>query len=172
MNIALFGFMGVGKSSVGRLLAERMGLVFVDLDEEIVKRTGMAISAIFEEEGEARFREIEREITGETARLDGQVIACGGGTVLDPDNLAALSSGSTMVLLTASIETIISRVEDEWGIRPLLEVEDRQRRIEALLMKRHPAYIEAADLIVDTTGQDPQAIAEAIIGHLREVASA
>lgn len=172
MNIALFGFMGVGKSSVGRLLAERMGLAFVDLDEEIVKRRGTAINAIFEEEGEARFRGIEREVTGEIARLDGLVIACGGGTVLDPNNLAALRSGSTMVLLTAGIETIINRVENERGVRPLLEVDDRKRRIEALLTKRHPAYIEAADLIVDTTGQDPQAIAEAIIGHLREVASA
>ncbi|MDH5200710.1 MAG: shikimate kinase [Candidatus Bathyarchaeota archaeon] len=172
MNIALFGFMGVGKSSVGRLLAERMGLTFVDIDEEIVKRTGMAISSIFEEEGEARFREIERGVTGEIAGLDGRVIACGGGTVLDPNNLAALRSGSMMVLLTAGIETIISRVEDEGGSRPLLEVEDRRRRIEALIRKRHPAYIEAADLIVDTTGEGPEAIAEAIIDHLREVASA
>lgn len=170
MNIALFGFMGVGKSSVGRLLADRMGLTFVDIDEEIVRRTGMTISAIFEEEGEARFREIERGVTGEVAGLDGRVIACGGGTILDPNNLAALRSGSTMVLLTANIETIINRVEDEEGVRPLLEVEDRKRRIEAILMKRHPAYIEAADLIVDTTGQDPQAIAEAIIKNLREVA--
>lgn len=170
MNIALFGFMGVGKSSVGRLLADRMGLTFVDIDEEIVRRTGMTISAIFEEEGEARFREIEKEITGEVTGLDDRVIACGGGTVLDPNNLAALRSGSTMVLLTANIETIINRVEDEEGVRPLLEVEDRKRRIEAILMKRHPAYIEAADLIVDTTGQDPQAIAEAIIENLREVA--
>ncbi len=172
MNIALFGFMGVGKSSVGRLLADRMGLTFVDIDEEIVRRTGMTISAIFEEEGEARFREIEKEITGEVTGLDDRVIACGGGTVLDPNNLAALRSGSTMVLLTANIETIINRVEDEEGVRPLLEVEDRKRRIEALLMKRHPAYIEAADLILDTTGQDPQAIAEAIIENLREVAPA
>lgn len=172
MNIALFGFMGVGKSSVGLLLAERMGLAFVDIDEEVIKRVGMAIRAIFEEEGEARFREIEREITGEIARLDGRVIACGGGTVLDPDNLAALRSGSIMVLLTAGIDTIISRVEDEGGVRPLLEVEDRHRRIKALLMKRHPAYIRAADLIVDTTGEGPEAIAEAIIDQLREVVSA
>jgi shikimate kinase len=172
LNIALFGFMGVGKSSVGRLLAERTGLDFVDIDEEIVKRTGMAISAIFEEQGEAGFREVEREVTGEVAGLDGRVIACGGGTVLDPNNLAALRSGSMMVLLTAGIETIISRVEDEGGVRPLLEVEDRQRRIEALIRERHPAYIEAADLIVDTTDEGPEAIAEAIIEHLREVAPA
>jgi shikimate kinase len=171
LNIALFGFMGVGKSSVGRLLAERMGLTFVDIDEEIVKRTGIAISAIFEEEGEARFREIEREVTGEITGLDGWVIACGGGTVLDPDNLAALRSVSMMVLLTAGIETILRRVEDEGGVRPLLEVEDRRRRIEVLLMKRHPVYLEAADLIVDTTDEEPETIAEAIIDHLREVAS-
>ncbi len=75
-----------------------------------------------------------------------------------------------MVLLTAGMEAIISRVEVEGGVRPLLEVEDRRRRIEALLMKRLPAYIEAADLIVDTTGEGPEAIAEAIIDHLREVA--
>ena len=91
---------------------------------------------------------------------------------MDPDNLAALRSGSIMVLLTADIETIISRVEDEGGVRPLLEVEDRQRRIEALIRERHPAYIEAADLIVDTTVEGPETIAEAIIDHLREVTSA
>lgn len=168
MNIALFGFMGVGKSSVGRLLAERTGLAFVDLDEEIVKRTGRTISSIFEEEGEARFREIERAITGEIAGLDDQVIACGGGTILDPENLERLRRGSTMVLLTASVETILSRVKEEGGIRPLLEVEDRLQRIEVLIRKRQPAYIEAADLIVDTTGERPPTIAEAIIDVLEE----
>jgi shikimate kinase len=88
--VALFGFMGVGKSVIGKLLAEELGLSFVDLDEELVCRTGRSIESIFEEDGEKRFRVIEKVVTKEYATLDGQVIACGGGTVIDPENLENL----------------------------------------------------------------------------------
>ena len=119
MNVALFGFMGVGKSAVGKMLAEKLGLSFVDLDEEIVSRTGRSIESIFQEDGEERFRELERAVTKEYSALDGQVIACGGGTVIDPENLENLRRSSRMVLLTAEAEVILERVEAEGGVRPV-----------------------------------------------------
>ena len=166
MNVALFGFMGVGKSAVGRILAEKRGLSFVDLDEEIVRTTGRSIESIFQEDGEERFREIERTLTEEYSALDGQVIACGGGTVIDPENLENLRRSSRMVLLTAEPEVILERVETEGDVRPLLNVEDRLGKIRSLLSKRWPSYIEAADIIIDTSEYTPQVVVSIIIENL------
>jgi len=166
MNVALFGFMGVGKSAVGRILAEKRGLSFVDLDEEIVRTTGRSIESIFQEDGEERFREIERTLTEEYSALDGQVIACGGGTVIDPENLENLRRSSRMVLLTAEPEVILERVETEGDVRPLLNVEDRLGKIRSLLSKRWPSYIEAADIIIDTSEHTPQVVVSIIIENL------
>jgi len=166
MNVALFGFMGVGKSAVGRMLAEKLGLSFVDLDEEIVRTTGRSIESIFQEDGEERFREIERALTEEYSALDGQVIACGGGTVIDPENLENLRRSSRMVLLTAEPEVILERVETEGDVRPLLNVEDRLGKIRSLLSKRWPSYIEAADIIIDTSEHTLQVVVSIIIENL------
>ena len=166
MNVALFGFMGVGKSAIGRMLAEKLGLSFVDLDEEIVSRTRRSIESIFEEDGEERFREIERVVTKEYSALDGQVIACGGGTVIDPQNLDNLRRSSRMVLLTAEPEVILERVEAEGDARPLLNVDDRLGKIRSLLSKRWPRYIEAADIIIDTSEYTPQVVVSIIIENL------
>ena len=166
MNVALFGFMGVGKSAVGRMLAEKLGLSFVDLDEEIVRTTGRSIESIFQEDGEERFREIERTLTEEYSALDGQVIACGGGTVIDPENLENLRRSSRMVLLTAEPEVILERVETEGDVRPLLNVEDRLGKIRSLLSKRWPSYIEAADIIIDTSEHTLQVVVSIIIENL------
>ena len=166
MNVALFGFMGVGKSAVGRKLAEKLGLSFVDLDEEIVRTTGRSIESIFQEDGEERFREIERTLTEEYSALDGQVIACGGGTVIDPENLENLRRSSRMVLLTAEPEVILERVETEGDVRPLLNVEDRLGKIRSLLSKRWPSYIEAADIIIDTSEHTLQVVVSIIIENL------
>ena len=166
MNVALFGFMGVGKSAIGRMLAEKLGLSFVDLDEEIVSRTGRSIESIFDEDGEERFREIEKTVTEEYSALNGQVIACGGGTVIDPENLENLRRGSRMVLLTAEPEVILERVEAEGDARPLLNVDDRLGKIRNLLSKRWPRYIEAADIIIDTSEYTPQVVVSIIIENL------
>ncbi|MBL7168465.1 shikimate kinase [Candidatus Bathyarchaeota archaeon] len=166
MNVALFGFMGVGKSAVGRMLAEKLGLSFVDLDEEIVSRTGRSIESIFQEDGEERFREIERAVTKEYSAFDGQVIACGGGTVIDPENLENLRRSSRMVLLTAEAEVILERVEAEGGVRPLLNVDDRLGKIRSLLTKRWPSYVEAADIIIDTSEYPPHVVVSIIIENL------
>ena len=166
MNVALFGFMGVGKSAIGRMLAEKLGLSFVDLDEEIVSRTGRSIESIFDEDGEERFREIEKTVTEEYSALNGQVIACGGGTVIDPENLENLRRGSRMVLLTAEPEVILERVEAEGDARPLLNVDDRLGKIRSLLTERWPRYIEAADIIIDTSEYTPQVVVSIIIENL------
>ena len=163
MNIALFGFMGVGKSAVGRILADRVGFTFVDLDDEIVRRKGKTISAIFEEEGEASLREVEKEVTKEFASRDHQVIACGGGTVLDDDNLSRLGASSTLILLTADPKIILNRVATNGETRPLLSGDDRPGRINSLLKSRHPRYIRAADFVVDVSDGTPESVTEDII---------
>jgi len=168
LNFALYGFMGVGKTVVGKALAEMMGMAFVDLDEEIVKRAGRTISEIFDEGGEEAFREIERAITQEIAARDEQVIACGGGTILDADNLSSLKHNSKLVLLTAEPEIILKRIEAEEDVRPLLNGEDKLQRIRSLLEARNSAYIQAAELILDTSGMTAEQVAEKIFISIRE----
>lgn len=168
MNVAIFGFMGVGKSSVGRLVAEAMGMGFVDLDETIVAEAGMEIAAIFKERGEKGFRELEKEATRRVAARDGIVIACGGGTVLDEDNLEALRGNSRMILLTADPEIILRRVEADGDTRPLLSVGEKVEPIARLLGERMPRYLEASDKAVDTGGKTQAQVAREIIEYLGE----
>ena len=166
-NIALFGFMGVGKSEVGRTLADKLGMTFTDLDNEIAERAGKPIATIFEEDGEAMFRERERAIVEEASARNGQVIACGGGAVLDDVNLRNLRESSRMILLTADPNTILSRVGSTDGPRPLLYVEERLERIRELLSARNPSYYKAADLTIDTSHRTPEQVADEIIRLLR-----
>jgi shikimate kinase len=168
LNFALYGFMGVGKTVVGRALSEMTGMAFVDLDEEIVERTGKNISEIFDEGGEEAFREIERTVTQEIAARDEQVIACGGGTILDADNLSSLKHNSKLVLLTAKPEIILKRIEAEGDVRPLLNGEDKLQRIRSLLEARNSAYTQASELILDTSGMTPEQVAEKILESIRE----
>jgi len=159
--------MGVGKSTVGKALAERLGYSFVDMDEMIERRAGVEIKDIFEAEGERGFRALEKEVAKEVAKRDRHVIACGGGAVLDPENAEALRSNSVLVLLTASIDEIMERTRDS-DVRPLLNVDDARAEAEALLRKRMPLYLEAADLVMDTTGATPTQLAAEIAAALGE----
>jgi len=168
VNVAIFGFMGVGKSSVGRLVAEALGMEFVDLDDTIVADAGMEIPAIFEERGENGFRELEKEVTQIIAARDGVVIACGGGTLIDEENLKTLRRNSRMILLTADPETILGRVEADGDTRPLLSVEEKVEPIARLLEGRMPRYLEAADKAVDTSAKTQAQVAREIIEYLRE----
>jgi shikimate kinase len=167
MNFALYGFMGVGKTVVGRALVEMTGMVYIDLDEEIMERTGKTIPEIFEEGGEEAFRKIERATTQEIAARDGLVIACGGGTILDADNLSSLKHNSRLILLTAEPEIILKRIEAEGDVRPLLNGEDKLQRIKSLLEARNSAYIQAAELVLDTSGMTPEQVAEKILESMR-----
>jgi shikimate kinase len=161
LNVALYGFMGVGKSTVGKVLSERLSYGFVDMDEMIERQSGMKIKEIFAAEGEKGFRALEKKVAMEAAGKDRHVIACGGGAVLDPENAEALSRNSVLILLTASIDEIVERTRgsDE---RPLLNVEDARAEAEALLRERMPRYLEAADMVIDTTGASPTQLAAEI----------
>jgi shikimate kinase len=148
-NIYLVGFMGTGKSAVARELSRNLGLTCVDLDTLLEKRQGMAIAEIFSLKGEEFFRGIESEELKETAALKDQVISCGGGIVIDPQNVRVMKETGTIVCLTARPEVIYARTAGHKH-RPLLNVEDPVGRIAELLSQRAAAYAQA-DYTVDTS---------------------
>ena len=150
-TIVLMGFMGTGKSEVGRRLAQRLGRAFVDTDQLVEERAGKRVAAIFADDGEPAFRALERDAVAEAARRGGTVIAVGGGAVLDPTNVAALRDAGWLVHLTARPEVILARVGDPRS-RPLL-ADDARGTITRLLAERGPAYAAAADVTIDTSNR-------------------
>jgi shikimate kinase len=134
--------MAVGKSAVGRHLAKRLGRRFVDLDRLIEKSAGMKVREIFAQKGEAYFRQLEKETLAKVLRQEGQVVATGGGVVLDDDNLALLRERSLLIGLNASTEAILKRVGNG-ATRPLLKGGDPRERIEELLTARAARYAQA-----------------------------
>lgn len=160
-NIVLTGFMGTGKTEVGRELARLLGMSLLDADEEIVKAEGMPITEIFRQKGEPYFRDLETKIIRELSKRRNAVISTGGGAVLRQENINALREDGIIVLLTASPETILKRTEHD-NSRPLLQVDDPLKKIKELLNARMPYYMKA-DIIIDTEGKTPLKIAEEII---------
>ena len=138
-NIVLTGFMGTGKSTVGRLIAEKSGRSFIDTDETIIRQTGQTISEIFSKSGEQRFRELEQQIAYELENVENSVIATGGRLLLEPLNALLLSSNGLIFCLTAPPKEILRRVEGT-GKRPLLEVENPEEKVVGLLKSRQTAY--------------------------------
>ena len=167
-NIALVGFMGTGKTEVGRLLAEKLGKGFVEVDGLIEQRAGKTIPEIFQQDGEIAFRELEIEATREAAEKKNAVIACGGGVVLNQINVDRLREHSVIVYLTASPEAILQRTSSDIDERPLLVAEDRAARVEKLLNFRRPFYERAADITVSTSELDVAGVAGQIISELSE----
>jgi shikimate kinase len=149
MNVVLCGFMATGKSSVGKKLAELSGYEFVDLDAAIEADEGASIPRIFAERGEPAFRELESRMVERMMNRTNLVISTGGGTVVNPRNLANLKSCGVVVALTADIPTILRRAGSGEN-RPLLQAEDREERIRALLQERAPFYAQA-DMAIDTS---------------------
>ena len=168
VNIALIGFMGVGKTAVGRVLAEELRKEFIELDSLIEQKVGKSIPEIFRQDGETAFRELEIEITKEVSKGENLVIACGGGIVLNKINVNRLRGNAGMVYLTASPEVILRRIAAEAGRRPLLEVADPVMTIRELLDFRKLFYERAADITVDTSGLDIRAAAGEIIDKLKD----
>jgi len=151
-NIFLVGLMGAGKTSVGKLLARRLGKTFHDCDQEIERATGVKVPVIFEIEGEAGFRAREAKMLVElTARRD-ILLATGGGAVLSAENRRRLADNGVVVYLRAAAPELWSRTRHDKN-RPLLNAADPQARIEQLLAERDPLYREVADIIVDTGNQ-------------------
>ena len=165
-NIALIGFMGAGKTAVGRLLAEKLGKKPVEMDNLSEIKAGKPIPDIFSEDGEAAFRQLEVEVTKGVAGKRNQVIACGGGVVLNRINIDRLKKGAVVVYLTASPEVILQRVSDDSPVRPLLENSNKELTIRKLLRFRQPLYEQAADIKIDTSEMDIEAVAEQIIARL------
>lgn len=167
-NIVLVGFMGTGKSSAGRIIAERLGMTFVDMDDEIVRREGVTIPEIFRDRGEPAFRAIERAMVVELAQKTGMVISTGGGIVLNPDNIRDFSATGIVICLQAKPETILKRVEHDTN-RPLLAGGDKLQKISDLLAKRQPLY-DAIPHHIPTEGHRPADTAEAVIALCNKLA--
>jgi len=156
-NIIITGFMGTGKSTIGKLLAEKLGRPFMDTDEEIERRVGMTIPEIFQRDGEARFRHIERRMCRFLAAQNGYVISTGGGMLVDESNRDVMLASGFVVCLNAAPEVIAERLKADKAERPLLKGDWR-----GLLDKRRDAYA-AIPHQVDTTGKTPDAITDEII---------
>ncbi|MFE0475732.1 shikimate kinase [Streptomyces sp. NPDC058947] len=161
--VVLVGPMGVGKSTVGRLLAERLGVSYRDTDDDIVAEQGRTIAEIFVDEGEAAFRAVEaRAVARALAEHDG-VLALGGGAVLDP-RTRALLAGRPVVFLDVDADEAVRRIGRDPG-RPLL-AGDPRRHWRALAAARRPLYREVARAVVDTSGRAPGGVVEAVLAAL------
>jgi shikimate kinase len=154
-NLILTGFMGTGKTTVGRLCAEALNFAFVDTDTIVIRRAGLSIPEIFAQHGEAEFRRIEREVCLELAAGQGQVIATGGGALINSETRDAMAEGNLLICLTAHSDIIRKRLADPSG-RPLA------KDWETLYEKRRDAYA-AMPHQVDTTNKRPEAVVKEIV---------
>lgn len=164
-NIFLIGPMGVGKTTIGRVISEELGMGFFDSDREIEASTGADIPWIFDVEGEAGFRIRESKMIEILTQRKKIVLATGGGAILSPENRRWLSARGTVVYLRASIKQQFERTSRDKN-RPLLQTPDPEKRIKELMQVRDPLYREAADLIIDTNRRSPKAVSNEILFQL------
>ena len=165
VNLALIGFMGTGKTSVGRLIADQLHFDYLDTDELIQTHTGRTIADIFKTDGEPAFRALEKKVVGELASHKKTVIATGGGLPTDATNLASLKTHALVVCLWASPEKIWERVRNQ-GHRPLLQDPDPQKKIRELLAAREPFYRQA-DVLLNTELRSVREVAQQIVHQFR-----
>lgn len=169
-NLALIGFMGAGKSSVGRLVADHLHFSFLDTDELIEALAGQSISEIFARDGEPAFRELERRVVEELQARTQTVISTGGGLPANPANLASLKTHALVICLWASPETIWARVRGQTH-RPLLNQPDPMAKIRELLAAREPCYRQA-DVLVNTEMRSVKEVAQQILHQFHLAQSA
>ncbi len=166
-NLVLVGFMGSGKTAVGKQAAAQLGLRFVDTDDLIEQRAGKTISAIFADDGEPHFRALERAVVQHVAATSDQVIATGGGVVLNPANISDFAATGVVICLWAEPEAILQRTATSRH-RPLLEQDaDREKRLRELLAQREPLY-RAISLQVDNTHTTVEQDVERVIRIYRD----
>ena len=166
-NVYLVGMMGAGKTTVGRLLARRLKLRFIDADQELERRCGVKVPLIFDIEGEAGFRAREAHLLEELTALDGVVLGTGGGAVLAEENRRRLAARGTVVYLRATPEDLYERVKHERN-RPLLVTGDPLERLRQIHAQRDSLYRGIADVVVDTGKQSVLALTRDLIGKLGE----
>jgi shikimate kinase len=165
-NIILTGFMGTGKTAVGRELSRLLNMNLIDVDTEIEKSQRMTINEIFKQFGEPKFREIETEMIRKLSKQKDVIISTGGGAVLRQENMDVLRKQGVIICLMASPETILKRTSRNTN-RPLLQVEDPFGKIQELLNFRKPFY-KKADIIINTEDKTPLQIAEQIIETIKD----
>lgn len=169
-NIVLIGFMGTGKTTIGRLLASRLGRPFVDCDKKVEFENGMTIREIFEHYGEAYFRQKEKDMITKLSRYNNAVIATGGGVVLSNENMRRLKKNGIIIALTASADNILERTGRR-NTRPLfIDYFDRKQTIDKLLSERWELY-QKADFSIDTNNYSPQHVITEIMIFLRQAGS-
>ena len=167
-NIALIGFMATGKTTIAKTIAAKLGKTLVEMDVLIEQKAGKSVADIFREDGEIAFRQLEIDVTGEIAEQDNQVIACGGGIVLNRINIDRLKRKAVVVLLTVSFDVIEKRVSASTGVRPLLAgSSDKAQAIRELMSFRQPFYERAADITVDSSNLGIEATADYIIDKVK-----
>ncbi|MCL5284065.1 MAG: shikimate kinase [Armatimonadetes bacterium] len=167
-NLVLIGFMGAGKTSVGRVCARRLRFRFTDTDLLVERMADKTIAQIFEEDGEEQFRHLEQIAVARISRRCGNVIATGGGVILNPVNVHNLRRNGVIIWLQTQTEEALRRVGDR-SSRPLLsEAEYPAKRFEQLLVKRSPFYARAADYRLDSTGLRVSEAAESVIALYRK----
>ncbi len=165
-SIALIGFMATGKTSIGQMLADKIGndYRFIETDQFIIEDAGKSIPRIFAEDGEIAFREYEIDACKKASHLHKVVISCGGGIVLNKINIDYLKQNSHIVLLQATAEEIFKRaIKDGQETRPVIDKEDPKAEIKKVLVFRKPFYEAAAEIIIETTGRDLEEIVKEIL---------
>lgn len=166
-NIALIGFMGSGKSAVGKLLARKLGYDFVDTDAEIEKQEGCLIRQIWKDKSEEYFRRLEVEVLKKVTEDEKKVIACGGGVILNPENVRRLRQNCLVVYLEATHERLYERLKYSSN-RPLLNAADAKLEIGRLLAARKTIYQEVSDFAVDTTQLNVKGVVENILTRIKQ----
>lgn len=161
-NIYLVGLMGSGKTTIGRILAKRLGLAFMDTDREVEERTGVSIPTIFEIEGEDGFRKRESQVVEDCARMSNWIVATGGGIVLRPENRDNLTKSGFVVYLNVPPHILWERTRSDKN-RPLLKVDDPLRKLQQLFAQRDPLYREVADLVIDGGRINAQGVMQLLI---------
>lgn len=163
MNIVLIGYRGTGKSQVGYLLAQKLDMRLVSMDEEIVKQSGMSIPQIVERHGWSEFRDRETAEARKLAGLDGLVIDCGGGVIERPENVEILRQNARVFWLKASVETIVKRIEGGTDRPALVEGKTFTEEVAEVLQRRTAKYQSAAHHQVDTDAVTPQQVVDEIV---------
>ncbi|MCP9438640.1 MAG: shikimate kinase [Nitrospira sp.] len=166
MNIVLIGYRGTGKSTVGKIVASRLGRIVISTDAEVVKRAGRNIPEIVAQHGWDYFRDLESQVCRELAEREGLVIDTGGGAILRPENVERLKRNGVLFWLTASVETIIRRISHDKQRPSLTGTKSFVDEVEDVLRERMPAYQAAADHIITTDGRSLGQVADEILARL------